>query len=391
MIRHYQRGARLASSTTLLILAVACATLGCHKSEAASANDGAKPGPNEVWLTQQQIADAKVQTAPLDEQDVDDTIVTSGKVQGEDVRTSHVFSPVTGRVTRVDAELGMPVKKGDSLALIESPDIGSAISDVAKANADLIAAQHDYLREKDLYEKHAVSQKDLEQAEDTYRKSQAEMERAQMKATLLRPNGAKLDTQGFTLRAGVDGDVIARNIGLNLEVQGQYSGGNAQELFTVADLSEVWVFADIFEMDLARVKKDAKVIVTVVSYPDKKFEGKVDYVAGTLDVNTHTARVRCTLSNPDKYLKPEMYATIAISVDQRKSLAIFHDSLVRLGDSTVVFVDGGPAPDNKTKFIRRPVIVDEGEGGPWLPLQHSELNKGDKVVTAGAVLISGMM
>ena len=162
-------------------------------------------------------------------------------------------------------------------------------------------------------------------------------------------------------------------------------------MFTVTDLSEVWVFADIFEMDLARVKRDAHVVVTVVSYPDKKFEGKVDYVAGTLDAATHTARVRCTLSNPDKELKPEMYATIAISVDQRKSLAISHDSLVRLGDSTVVFVEAGQAPDNRVKFVRRPVIVDEGEGGPWLPLQHSELTKGDKIVTAGAVLISGMM
>jgi cobalt-zinc-cadmium efflux system membrane fusion protein len=310
----------------------------------------------------------------------------------DDQRVARIYSPVSGRVIRIDAQLGARVKKGAALAVIESPDIGIASSDVGKANADLIAAEHDFKRQKDLYESHAASQKDFEVSEDNYRKAKAEMDRAKQKAYLLRAGGGGADvSQGYTVITPMEGEVIMKNISPGIEVQGQYGGGTAAELFTVGELDKVWVIADVFEMDIARVKVGSRASVKVVAYAGKSFEGKVDWVSGTLDPVTRTAKVRCTFDNPDRLLKPEMYAPVQVSVEERQALAIPRGALLRLGDQTVVFVKrNDDAPGGKLKFERVPVTVDEGEGGKWIPVTHG-LDKGTKVVTSGAILLSGML
>jgi cobalt-zinc-cadmium efflux system membrane fusion protein len=379
----------MSRSLFVLVLATAAALAGCHNSHAAVAKTD-EPPAGEVWLTPDQVKEAKITIEPADMQDVDDTILTSGKVTFVDVKVGHVFSPVTGRVMKIDALLGQRVKKGDALAVIQSPDIGVASSDVGKADADLIAAEHDYKREKELWEKHATSQKDFETAEDNYRKAKAEKDRALQKAALLHSGGGDVVTMGYQLAAPIDGEVLMRNLSPGVEVQGQYGGGTAQELFTVGELDQVWVLADLYELDLSRVEVGQKAVVRVVAYPSKVFEGKVDWVSGMLDPNTRTAKVRCTFDNPDRLLKPEMYATIAISVEERKELAIPKGSVLRLGDQTIVFVQRGTTPDGKLKFERLPVTVDEGEGSHWLPVSHG-LEKGMQIVTSGSVLLSGML
>jgi multidrug efflux pump subunit AcrA (membrane-fusion protein) len=138
------------------------------------------------------------------------------------------------------------------------------------------------------------------------------------------------------------------------------------------------------------VKVGAKVSVSVVAYPGKSFEGRVDWVSGALDPTSRTAKVRCTFENPDRLLKPEMYATVTISVEETKALALPKGAVLRLGDQTVVFVQTGTTPDGRLKFEREPVQVDEGEGSNWLPVQHG-LDKGAQVVTQGAILLAGMI
>ena len=375
----------------VMMLTLGVAVVGCQGCKRSSATTEPQPPPGEAWLSDKQIAEQKIQIAPVDDQDVDDTVLASGKVTFDDSRVSHVFSPVTGKVIKIVAQLGQVVKKGDELAFIDSPDISVASSDVGKAQADLVAAQHDFDRQKDLYEKHAASQKDFEQAQDNFQKAKAEFERARAKSSLLAAGGGSSVSQGYALRAPIDGTVISRNVSPGVEVQGQYGGGQAVELFTVGEVDQVWVVADVFEMDVARVQVGQKAVVRVQSYQDRTFEGKLDYVSGTLDPQTRTAKVRCTFDNKDGLLKPEMLATVAISVDQKKALAIPRAAEIRLGDQTVVFVElDGLSPDGKHRFVRTPVAVDEQEGSPWLPVQHG-LNKGDKVVTQGAILISGMM
>src|SRR5262249_53517458 len=130
--------------------------------------------------------------------------------------------------------------------------------------------------------------------------------------------------------------------------------------------------------------------VKVVAYPTQKFEGKVDWVSGALDPTTRTAKVRCTFDNPERILKPEMYATVQVSVDEKRALAVPRDSLVHLGDQTIVFVSTGVSSDGRMKYMRVPVDVDEGESGAWVVVNHG-LQPGQVIVTSGALLLSGML
>jgi RND family efflux transporter MFP subunit len=241
-------------------------------------------------------------------------------------------------------------------------------------------------RKKVLYEQKAGSAADLEASNDSYRRAKAELERARQKAYLLRNGTTDAVTQRYTLAAPLDGEVLARNINPGVEVQGQYSGGATVELFTIGELDRVWVLGDLYEMDFPRVHVGAPASITVVAYPDRVFQGAVDWVSGTLDPNTRTAKVRCTFENAGNRLRPMMYATVQISVDREHSLAIPRNALLRLGDDTVVFVKLGEG-DGFVRFQRTVVSVDEGESSPWLVVTKG-VHAGQTVVVNGAILLS---
>jgi cobalt-zinc-cadmium efflux system membrane fusion protein len=370
-------------------VALALGATGCGRSQTSAAATAESQAPaGEVWLTPQQVRDAKIEVQPLATHDVDDTILTSGTVTLDDLRTGHVFSPVTGRVVSIVAGLGQRVAKGDPLAVLESPDVGSTSSDVHKAQADMIAAEHDLKRKKELYEQKAGALADYEASNDNYRKAKAELERAEQKQRLLRMGNADSVSQRYTLTSPVDGEVLLRNINPGVEVTGQYSGGATVELFTIGELDRVWVLGDLYEMDLARVHVGSPAMVSVVSYPGKVFQGTVDWVSGSLDPNTRTAKVRCTFDNPDKLLRPMMYATVQISVDRETALAIPRNALLRLGEDKIVFVQLGDAGQGGVvRFQRVAVDVDEGESSPWLVVRKG-LQAGQKLVVSGAILLS---
>jgi cobalt-zinc-cadmium efflux system membrane fusion protein len=366
------------------LVIVALVAPGCHRQVAVIAM-AASP-TTEVWLAPEQVAAAKLVVEPLAPQPVGGVVVASGRVTFDDLHVAHVLSPVTGRVIKILAEPGQRVKKGDPLALIESPDVAAAYSDLAKAQADFGAAEKDANRQKELFDLRAGSQRDFEGAQATHGKAKAELDRARKKTRILRGSSSG-SNQTYTLRAPIDGEIIARNVNPGAEVQGQYSGGTEVELFTVGDLDSVWVLAEVFEMDLRRVKTGTECLASVVSYPGRVFRGLADWVSNTLDPATHTSKVRCKIANPDRALKPEMYATVTLPVDRQVALAIPRSALLRLGDQTVVFVEVGQTPDGRLRFERRPVVVNEELGGEYLPVQRN-LAQGARIVVSGAILLS---
>jgi cobalt-zinc-cadmium efflux system membrane fusion protein len=383
----------------LPFLALAALPLACHPSEAASGAASSRIPPNQVWLTPAQVAQAKIEVAPAGEQVVDETLLTPGTVQLDDLRSGHVFSPVTGRVVKVVAKLGERVKKGDALAVIESPDIGTAVSDVHKAEAVLIAAEHDLKRKRELFAEKAAAEADVEAAEDAERNAKAELERARQKQFLLRVGNVDAVSQTYTLAAPIDGEVLLRNINPGIEVQGMYSGGAGNtcvpgiqstvvcgELYTIGELDRVWVLGDIYEVDLPRVHVGAKARITTVAYPGLVIEGQVDWVSGALDPSTRTAKIRCTFDNPEGKLRPMMYSTVEISVDQKKALAIPRSAVVPLGEYKVVFIQTGEA-DGQMHFERLPVDVDESAATSYVAVKHG-IEPGQKIVTNGAAALS---
>ncbi len=372
----------------LLAIAGFAALLLSASCGGTSRGDPAEAGAGEARIPEKQVAEAGITVEPVTEQEVGGALTLPGRLAFDDQRVAHVFSPVSGRVDRLVAALGQRVRKGDPLAVLESPDLGSAISDLAKAKADFEAAERDEKRMKILFDANAAAARDYEAAEARFRQARAERDRAQRKARLLAADADGRVTQEFVLRSPIDGDVIARAANPGMEVQGQYAVGTAVELFTVGASDRLWALADAYEADLSRVRVGAPVTVRVVAWPDRAFEGRVDWISGALDPLSRTTKVRCVLENRDGALKPEMYATVSVKVTGRKTLAVPRTALFRMGDATVVFVKTGRTPDGAVSFALRPVTTDdEGSAGP-VPVLGG-LAAGEEIVTSGTVLVAG--
>lgn len=339
--------------------------------------------PAEISLSQDEVRGAGIDVIAFDDRPVEMGIRTSGRLAWDDLRVAHVYSPVTGRVTQISAGLGEHLRKGAPLALVVSPDIGQWSSDMGKAKADLVAADHDFRRKKELLDLKAVARSDYEASEDTFRQAKAEMERAQQKIAMLRSGGANFVSQSFTLTSPIDGEVVARMVNPGLEIQGQYDNGTTSELFTIGERDTMWLMSDVYEADVGRIAIGEKVVATSLAMPGKNFEGTVDWISGALDPATRTVRVRCTLANPDKSLRPDMYATALISVPPKHVLAVPQSAVVHYGEQQVVFAEVAAARGGKRTFARMPVKADERVDGDWVPILHG-LDKGAMVVSKGA-------
>jgi cobalt-zinc-cadmium efflux system membrane fusion protein len=362
----------------LLLLAL----LACAKHEDNAEQQ--KPG-NAVLLSRQQLEAQQMRVEVAQERDVGTILDAPGRISFDDQRVSHVFLPVSGRIVKLDAVPGQRVKKGDALAEIESPDAGSALSDLGKAEAALNAADREFKRQRELYEAHAGAQRDFEQSQSAYEQAKAELARARSRATLFKSQNG----QHFTLRAPIAGEVISRNANPGMEVQGQYVGGTSPELFTIGSLDQVWATADVYEVDLSRVKVGAPVSVKVVAYPERAFPGRVEWISPALDPASRTARIRCTLRNPDHELLPEMYSTVSIATPSRRTLAIPRSAVVHVGEEQVVFVQTGSNENGLLRFERRRVVLEESDSDP-VPVK-SGLAPGEPIVVSGALLMSGML
>ena len=145
----------------------------------------------------------------------------------------------------------------------------------------------------------------------------------------------------------------------------------------------------MYEADLARVTLGASVRVKVIAYPDRSFPGRIEWISSTLDPVTRTARLRCTLGNPDRALLPEMYATVSIATPARKALVVPRSAVLHVGEERVVFVQTGTTENGLLRFQRRRVALEESEGDP-VPVK-SGLQAGEAVVISGALLLSGML
>jgi len=364
---------------------VAFATLlACHRTEASDPT----PPPGEIWLTDDQIRGARLAIEPVGKRVLALHLVTPGRVAFDEGRVAHVFSPVSGRLTRVLAPFGERISKGGVLAVIESPDLGSAWSDLLKARADLVAASHEFDRQKELLAHQASAQRDFEAAQDNQTKARAEVERARLRLRMLHADEDASPSQEFRLRSPIDGEVVNRAATPGLEVQGMLSSASvAAELFTVGDIDRVWVWGDLYERDLGRVRPGQNVTISTVAAPERAVTGAIDYVSEALDKETRTARVRCVVQNLDHLLKPEMYATLSIEVDRRDTLAVPATAVVRSADRRSVYVEDGKTPDGRTRFRERAVEIGDSDDG-WIAMK-SGLEAGERIVAAGSILLTG--
>ncbi|MDR3454571.1 MAG: efflux RND transporter periplasmic adaptor subunit [Rhodoferax sp.] len=311
--------------------------------------------------------------SPVNAQAFAHVLTVPGVVEADSALTVNILPPLTGRLTELKVKLGDSVKKGQLLAVVQSPDLDQAYSDADKARDALDLARKALDRARSVHDAGANAVKDLEQANSNYAQAQAESTRAQARLSTLN-GGSKSRMLG--INAPVSGTVTALNAGL-----GAFITDPTATLMTVANLDNVWVTASIPEDLLASVAKGQAVDVDFSAYPGQKFHGVVRFVGALLEPDTHRNKTRIRFANPDGKLKPNMYASVSIAVPQSTQVVVPTSALLMNNDSTTVFVEVAP-----WTFMRRVVELGREDGDNVRIL--SGLAAGDRIVVRGGVLLN---
>jgi membrane fusion protein, heavy metal efflux system len=263
------------------------------------------------------------------------TVLTANGTVAPDVnRTIHVTSLGGGRVVDLRVRLGDAVKKGQVLLVISSPDLAGAFSDYQKAVADERLSKKGLDRAQLLYDKGAIAEKDLQAAQDTEEKALVDVRTTEQHVRVLGGDPAHPSPQ-IELKAPVSGTIVEQNIA---GFEGIKSLDNSPNLFTIADLSQVWVVCDVFENDLGEVHMSDTAQIRMNAFPDRNYKGTVADISRVLDPSTRTAKVRIVLANPDGVLKPGMFAVATFrSRRVRPALVVPGTAVMRLHDKDWVF------------------------------------------------------
>ncbi|MGD0960626.1 MAG: efflux RND transporter periplasmic adaptor subunit [Methylomonas sp.] len=303
----------------------------------------------------------------------------NGSIAPDIARTVAVNALSGGRIAEIHARLGDEVKKGQLLLKIHSPDLANAIANLKQARADQLLAERYYNRNKFLYDHGAVvAQKDLEASEDTLSDALATTENAVTQVKLLNADPSR-PSPFVELRAPVSGVIVEQNITMGAAAKSLDATPN---LFTIADLSQVWLLCDVYENYLSQVNLGDTAKIHVLAYPELQLQGKVVNIFSLLDPATRSTKVRIELDNSARLLRPGMFAT-AIFVSEAKvpRIAVPAAATYKMNDKDWMFFPQGP-----DKYRRSEVKV--GDANPDGTLQIiAGLKDGDEVV-ANALQLS---
>jgi cobalt-zinc-cadmium efflux system membrane fusion protein len=306
------------------------------------------------------------------------SLTVTGVVSPDVSRAVPVVSLASGRVIELRARLGDSVQKGQLLLRIQSADVSSAMSDLRKARADEILARTQLDRARDLYDRGAIAKKDLEVAEDAAEKAKVDVENSTERLHVLGVDPAEASaTAGVvSVIAPVSGVLTEQNV---TNAAGVKSLDNSPNLFTISDLSHVWILCDVYENDLATVRVGDKAEVHLAAYPDRVLTGRINNIGAVLDPAIRTAKVRIEVANPG-LLRIGMFVTATFHGQTTEERAVVPaTAILHLHDREWVYVAG----PNGT-FERQEVV-----SGPMLPGKMQEvvsgLEPGQRVISNALV------
>jgi cobalt-zinc-cadmium efflux system membrane fusion protein len=338
---------------------------------------------NSPQLTRIQSAVAEVAKVPEVE------IVAPGKIEANPTKVSKIVMPVTGRVGQVLVNLGDTVRQGQAVLTVDSPDGASAMSayrqagaNVAQSKAGVAKADADLQRTRDLYANRAAAQKEVLAAETVLVQSQAALTQAQAaeeealkRLEVLGLTKGSVINQLVTIRSSVSGKVIDISA-----VSGEYHTDTSTPILTVADLSTVWVAADVPEDQVRFAKVGDSVQITMNAYPGEVFAGRVMRVGDMVDPTTRTVKVRAQLANPNERFRPEMFAQLRIQQGSVELPVIPRTALIENQGKTVIYIER-----SRGNFEEVPVQV-AWQGTDRVAIR-SGVKAGDHVVVIGGMLL----
>ena len=345
-----------------------------HEAEKSGGHEDGHGEEEQLKLSAEEIAAAGIRTEELAEQEISEQLVLTATIRPNQDRIAHVAPRVPGRIVKAHVNLGEAVKAGQTLAVLDSLEVGEAHSAWLQARTAQALAKADFERAEMLHTDQIIARKDHLRSHAEYEKSKAALaaaaDRLRMLGVSPSPSSDGKAVSAFPLTTPFAGTVIEKHAILGELAQPD------KALYTVADLSKLWIEANLFEKDLGRVRAGADAVVTVAAYPGEAFLGRLTYIAAVVDKETRTVQARVEVANPDGRLKPEMFATAAVRTGGRgKGLLLPEEAVVLMQGQPTAFVEehGGFEPRS----------VELGEKLHGRVVVKAGLAAGDKVVTAG--------
>ena len=238
----------------------------------------------------------------------------SGKISFDEVKVVKVYPLASGHVLDVKVTLGDYVKAGQLLALVKSADVAGILSDAVAAKNDFAISKKNLQVTEDLYKGGLASEKDYLTAQNDFGKAQATLNKSnEILKIYASPEG---NLSGYYIRAPISGFIVEKKINEGMEIRSD-AGDN---IFTISDLRDVWVLANVYETDIAKIQLGYEADVSALSYSDKVFKGKIDKIFNVLNPETKVMNVRVVLNNPDYLLKPGMFARTTIRYSENQKM-----------------------------------------------------------------------
>jgi len=353
----------------ILLIAVCVVSLGCsNETPAAASKPPVTTDPNVFEADHPELfKTAKAELRPLA------TVVNAnGTIAPEVTRTIHVTSLGAGRVVDLKVKLGDSVQKGQTLLVISSPDLAGAFADYQKARADEALSRKAQERAQMLYDRGAIAAKDIEVAQDAEDKAKIDLDTADHRVRIL---GADPNHPSplIELKAPLTGTIVEQNVAGN---EGVKSLDNTPNLFTIANLSEVWAVCDVFENDLGGVHLGDSAELRLNAFPDRVFKGNVADISRVLDPTTRSAKIRIVLANADGALRPGMFAVATFrSRKLTDRVVVPSTAIMRLHDKDWVFRKEGD------KQFRKIEVTTDGLAPDGMQEVHQGVKPGDELVT----------
>jgi cobalt-zinc-cadmium efflux system membrane fusion protein len=311
---------------------------------------------------------------------IDDALTLSGEVSYNENTVNKIFHRSSGQVIECKVTIGDKVQAGQVLAIIKSADIAGNYADLNSADADVKITKRQLDNTQSLYKNGIASEKELTEANQNYEKALAAKRKIE---SIISINGGKNSTAGgtYVLIAPTDGYIVEKKVNTGNFIRpdmGDY-------LFTISNLKDVWVYANVFEADIPKVKEGYTVAVTTFAYPNKIFKGKIDKVSEVLDPTNKALRVRVQLSNEGLFLKPQMFAKVIVTNEEKtKAICIPSKALITNNGKTYVVAFNG---NKDIKVLEVTVLKSAGD----ITYITDGVALGQKIITKNALLLFGQL
>jgi cobalt-zinc-cadmium efflux system membrane fusion protein len=229
----------------------------------------------------------------------------TGKVTFDEEKVIKIFPLAGGIVQQVNVQLGDYVEKGKVLAIISSSDIANMEKELSTSESNLSIAEKNLDASREMYNSGLITEREYNTAQKEFKKANSEVERINEVLRIYSGSG-KSD---YIVRAPISGFIVEKKVNTSMQIRAD----NTDNLFTISDLKDIWIMANVYESDISKIKEGYHAEVTTISYPDRIFDGKVDKIFNVLDPVNKVMKIRIQLDNEGYLLKPEMFASVRIS------------------------------------------------------------------------------